>query len=67
MGNNRGNEYSLRHVNYTDKQKEFWDFDFEQMGLYDIPAFTDFILKETENSNPIKKLAAYIGFSEGTT
>ena len=35
MGNNRGNFYSHEHVKYTTKQKEFWDFDFEQMGTYD--------------------------------
>lgn len=37
------------------------------MGLYDIPAFVDFILKTTEGKNKIGKLAAYIGHSEGTT
>ena len=29
MGNNRGNTYSMRHVNFTSNQKEFWDFDQE--------------------------------------
>ena len=38
MGNNRGNYYSHEHIKYTTKQKEFWDFDFEQMGTYDQPA-----------------------------
>lgn len=37
------------------------------MGLYDVPAMVDFILKETEGKNKIGKLAAYIGHSEGTT
>ena len=38
MGNNRGNIYSHEHIKYTTKQKEFWDFDFEQMGTFDQPA-----------------------------
>lgn len=37
------------------------------MGLYDVPAFIDFILNKTEGKNQIGKLAAYIGHSEGTT
>lgn len=37
------------------------------MGLYDIPAFIDFILNKTEGKNVIGKLAAYVGHSEGTT
>ena len=63
MGNNRGNYYSERHINLNPTQKEFWDFDFEQMGTYDIPAMIDFILKTTGK----QKLAAYVGHSEGTT
>ena len=63
MGNNRGNYYSMSHVKYTSKQREFWDFDFEEMGLYDVPAFIDYELKVTGK----KKIAAYIGHSEGTT
>ena len=38
MGNNRGNEYSRRHVKYDTHSYEFWDFDFEDMALYDQPA-----------------------------
>jgi len=37
------------------------------MGLNDVPAFTDFIMENTKDSNPLDKIAAYIGFSEGTT
>lgn len=67
LGNNRGNEYGMNHVKYTTDQEEFWDFDFEDMGLHDVPAFVDFILEKTKDTNPIDKLAAYIGHSEGTT
>ena len=50
-------------MKYNKDQKEFWDFDFEEMGLYDVPAFIDFILGKTGQA----ELAAYIGHSEGTT
>jgi lysosomal acid lipase/cholesteryl ester hydrolase len=44
MGNNRGNDFSLKHVNLTSSQKEFWDFDQEEMGNYDVPAFVEYVL-----------------------
>lgn len=63
MGNNRGTKYSMSHVSMNSTQKEFWDFDFEQMGIYDQPAFINFIKKHTE----IQEIDAYVGHSEGTT
>ena len=67
LGNNRGNFLSQNHINLTIDQKQFWNFDFEDMGLYDIPAFIDFILKKTDGKNINGKVAAYVGHSEGTT
>lgn len=67
LGNNRGNLYGQNHTTLDPKSKEFWDFDFEDMGLKDVPASADYILEETKDSNPTDKFAAYIGFSEGTT
>ena len=67
LGNNRGNHNSQAHKTLDPKKEEFWEFDFEEMGVYDVPATVDFILKETEGKNKIGKLAAYIGHSEGTT
>lgn len=67
LGNNRGNLYSQNHTTLSPDEKEFWDFDFEDMGLYDVPASADYIMEHTKDSNPIDKIAAYIGFSEGTT
>jgi lysosomal acid lipase/cholesteryl ester hydrolase len=63
MGNNRGNYYSTSHIKYNPSQKEFWDFDFEEMGTEDQPAQIDYILKYTN----AEKIEAYIGHSEGTT
>jgi lysosomal acid lipase/cholesteryl ester hydrolase len=44
MGNNRGNIYSDTHTNLMNDTKEFWEFDFEDMGIYDLPAEIEFIL-----------------------
>jgi lysosomal acid lipase/cholesteryl ester hydrolase len=39
LGNTRGNKYSRHHTSLNpDKDNEFWDFTFAEMGLYDLPA-----------------------------
>ncbi|XP_064490284.1 gastric triacylglycerol lipase-like [Ornithodoros turicata] len=60
LGNVRGNTYS-HHLHYTRKDKEFWDFSFDDMIEYDLPAMLDFILKVTG----APKLQ-YVGHSQGT-
>ncbi|CAN7988476.1 unnamed protein product [Ixodes hexagonus] len=60
LGNVRGNTYS-RHLKYTRKQKEFWDFSFDQMIKYDLPAMLDFVLSHTA-----EKEIFYVGHSQGT-
>ena len=62
MGNNRGTYYSDQHATLSNKDKAYWDFDFEQMGVYDQPAMIDYITEHTGQ----KKLT-YMGHSEGTT
>ena len=47
FGNSRGSVNSLGHVNMTYKQAEYWNFTFEQMGKYDVPANLDYILNFT--------------------
>lgn len=64
LGNNRGTEFSEGHVNLTTKDEAYWNFDFEEMGIYDVPAEIEYIQKVKGNN---KKIAAYIGHSEGTT
>ena len=64
LGNSRGNTFSRKHVSLdADKDaKQYWDFDWQEMGLGDLPAFIDYILDDTEQ----EKLA-YIGHSQGTS
>ncbi len=47
LGNSRGNKYSRKHVYKSPSSPEFWDFDWEDMGSYDLTALTEFILKVT--------------------
>ena len=44
LGNNRGTDYSLGHNSKSYKYSTYWDFSQEELGLYDDPAFIDFVL-----------------------
>ena len=61
LGNVRGNKYSRRHVSLTPDDKRFWEFSFDEMAKYDVPATVDFVLKATG-----KKKLDYVGHSQGT-
>lgn len=62
LGNSRGNKYSEKHLNPNISREKYWDFTFEEMGIYDLPASFEYVLNYTKQ----EKLA-YIGFSSGTT
>lgn len=49
LGNSRGNTYSKRHATLDpEKQKkEYFDFDWQEMGNQDLPAVFDHIERET--------------------
>lgn len=61
--NQRGNAYSRSHVLLDpDTDVEFWNFSFEEHGLYDLPAVIDHILTVTQRSKLF-----YVGHSQGNT
>ena len=63
LTNSRGSKYSRRHIRYdADKDPEFWNFSFIEMGQFDLPAFVDHILDRTG-----KEKLTYVGHSMGTT
>ncbi|KAM6306158.1 lysosomal acid lipase/cholesteryl ester hydrolase-like [Aegotheles albertisi] len=62
MGNSRGNTWSLKHKTLNPSQKEFWQFSFDEIGKYDIPAELYFIMNKTG-----QKDVYYAGHSEGST
>ena len=41
--NSRGCVYSNTHLNYTVADKEYWNFTFNEMGIYDLPANLNYI------------------------
>ena len=63
LGNSRGNKYSRNHTTLNpNTDSEFWNFSWQEMAAFDIPATVDYILGQTGNSQ-----LAYIGHSQGTT
>jgi len=64
MGNARGNYYSRSAVNLTVDDVEYWEFSFDQMGKYDLPAAIEYILKRQPRDYAEK--IYYVGHSMGT-
>ena len=62
MGNSRGTENSLGHISLNSSEDAYWDFSFDEMGMYDVPANIEFIKAHTG----VEKLT-YVGHSQGTT
>lgn len=62
LGNTRGNKHSRHHKKYKDNTPEMWNFSFNEMGLYDLPAF----LNHITDLNKWSKKVIYIGHSQGT-
>ncbi|XP_059047195.1 lipase 3-like [Achroia grisella] len=62
LGNDRGNKHSRRHISLSTNDKEFWDFSWDEIGRFDLPAMIDYVLKIT-GTNQLQ----YIGHSQGTT
>lgn len=62
LGNNRGTRWSDTHSTLSNKEKEYWQYSWEEMGTYDSPANIDYIL----NLTGFDKIN-YVGHSEGTT
>ncbi|KAI1304655.1 Lysosomal acid lipase/cholesteryl ester hydrolase [Halotydeus destructor] len=61
LGNVRGNIYSQAHVTLDTGSREYWNFTFDHMTKYDLPAFISHIQKHTNETN-----VGYIGHSQGT-
>jgi gastric triacylglycerol lipase len=61
LGNNRGNGYSMKHKKYTVNDIAFWQFSFDEMAKYDLPAQINTALKISGAAS-----LTYIGHSQGT-
>lgn len=63
LGNSRGNDYSQEHVSLNpNTSTKYWDFEWEEMGIYDLPAMVDHILNVTGRSYVL-----YTAHGQGTT
>lgn len=61
LGNNRGNKYSRKHLQYSVSDDKFWDFSLDEFALYDVPDTISYVLSHYK---PDTKLT-YVGFSQG--
>ncbi|XP_071533448.1 lipase lipl-1-like [Panulirus ornatus] len=62
LSNMRGNTYSRGHVSLTDDDFSFWQFSWDEMAYYDVPASIDYVLDATGAQD-----LYYTGWSMGTT
>lgn len=62
LGNIRGSKYSMGHRTLSKNSKEFWNFSWHEMGVYDLPAMIDYMLMVTRASQTF-----FVGHSQGTT
>eukprot|EP01105_Mastigella_eilhardi_P006422 TRINITY_DN17_c0_g2_i1.p1 TRINITY_DN17_c0_g2~~TRINITY_DN17_c0_g2_i1.p1 ORF type:complete len:480 (-),score=122.19 TRINITY_DN17_c0_g2_i1:61-1500(-) len=62
LGNNRGDQYSLNHATLNTNDTEFWNFSFDEMALFDLPAILDFVC----NITGFDKIPM-VGHSQGTS
>jgi lysosomal acid lipase/cholesteryl ester hydrolase len=62
--NSRGTRYSTKHTQFTsaDEPEKYWDFSWDEMAKYDLPANVEYVKKST-GANQVH----YIGHSQGTT
>lgn len=61
LSNSRGNIYSANHTKFNPKEKVFWQFTFDELVKYDLPAVISLVLNQTNQSE-----LGYIGHSQGT-
>ncbi|XP_055844313.1 lipase 3-like [Episyrphus balteatus] len=62
LGNARGNTYSRKHVLRNPLFKSFWNFDWHEIAMYDLPAMIEHVCSVTGEEK-----VTYIGHSQGTT
>ena len=63
LSNSRGNKYCRIHDKFDIKSFEFWQFSFNDLGLYDVPAVIEYIRSVNKSGEKI----IYFGHSQGTS
>lgn len=62
LGNNRGNRFAREHLEYTQEAEEFWEWSFQEMAQFDLPA----TIKKMRTVTGIDRFT-YIGYSQGAS
>uniref|UniRef100_A0A1B0DL49 Lipase n=1 Tax=Phlebotomus papatasi TaxID=29031 RepID=A0A1B0DL49_PHLPP len=62
LGNFRGNTYSRKHNTLSAMDRKFWDFEWHELGVLDLPTMVNYALLVTGE----KKLH-FVGHSQGAT
>jgi pimeloyl-ACP methyl ester carboxylesterase len=62
LGNFRGNKYARFHKTLAPTEHAFWEFTWDEMARYDLPAMIDHALNVSKTDS-----LYYVGFSLGTT
>ncbi|GAB6032522.1 hypothetical protein CHUAL_011417 [Chamberlinius hualienensis] len=62
IGNLRGSPHGRKHKTLNPNSEQFWNFSFEELGMYDLSAMVDYIILTTN-----KPKIYYISHSMGTT
>ncbi|KAK8556923.1 hypothetical protein V6N13_064911 [Hibiscus sabdariffa] len=60
IANTRGTRFSRTHVSLDPSQPEFWDWSWDELVSFDLPAVFDFVFSQTQQK------IHYIGHSLGT-
>ncbi|KAG7173669.1 Lipase 3-like 3 [Homarus americanus] len=60
LGNNRGNYYGRQHVTLSPEKPEFWDYSWNEMAFYDVPAMLSYV-RQASNVEQV----FYVGHSMG--
>lgn len=63
LANARGNCYSRGHVSVNTNFRQFWNFTWQEVGEYDLPAILHYIRNATNTTQGIN----YVGHSMGAT
>lgn len=62
LGNTRGTKYSLENDFHDISSQKYWEFSFQQMAHFDVPAHLKYVLAHTGADR-----LTYIGHSQGTS
>ncbi|GMI76832.1 Myzus persicae-induced lipase 1 [Hibiscus trionum] len=70
ISNTRGTRFSQKHISLNPVQPEFWDWSWDELVAYDLPAFFGYVFNQTGQKihyigHSLGTLMAMASFSEG--